>query len=98
MYAENEGSFDFAFVDADKINYNNYHERILKLLKVNGIVVYDNTLYFGMVIQPEASILDRFKEGRASFRKFNELLAADHRVEISMVPIGDGLTICRRLC
>ncbi|KAJ0751662.1 putative class I-like SAM-dependent O-methyltransferase [Helianthus annuus] len=51
-----------------------------------------------MVIQPEASILDRFKEGRASFRKFNELLAADHRVEISMVPLGDGLTICRRLC
>ncbi|XP_050120174.1 norbelladine 4'-O-methyltransferase 2-like [Malus sylvestris] len=42
---ENEGSFDFAFIDADKVNYWNYHERLMKLLKVGGIVVYDNTLW-----------------------------------------------------
>ncbi|KAK9073722.1 hypothetical protein SSX86_006316 [Deinandra increscens subsp. villosa] len=94
---DNEGSFDFAFVDADKINYINYHERIMKLLKVNGIVVYDNTLWFGSVAQPEPLVLDEFKEGRVSTIKFNKSLAADPRIEISMVPLGDGLTICKRL-
>ncbi|KAI7751644.1 hypothetical protein M8C21_005053 [Ambrosia artemisiifolia] len=94
---ENEGSFDFAFVDADKINYINYHERIMKLLKVNGIMVYDNTLWFGSVAQPESSVLDEFKKGRVSTIEFNKSLAADPRIETSMVPLGDGLTICRRL-
>ncbi|KAG6658324.1 hypothetical protein CIPAW_04G153000 [Carya illinoinensis] len=50
---ENEGSFDFAFVDADKANNWNYHERMMKLLKVGGVVVYDNTLWSGTVIMPD---------------------------------------------
>ncbi|KAI3671049.1 hypothetical protein L1987_64587 [Smallanthus sonchifolius] len=94
---DNEGSFDFVFVDADKINYINYHERVMKLVKVNGIVVYDNTLWLGTVAQPEASVIDDLKEGRVSTIKFNKSLAADPRIEISMVPLGDGLTICRRV-
>ncbi|KAL8209314.1 hypothetical protein R6Q57_006046 [Mikania cordata] len=94
---ENEGSFDFAFVDADKINYINYHERIMKLVRVNGIVAYDNTLWFGSVAQHESSVLDEFKEGRVSTIKFNKSLASDPRIDISTVPLGDGLTICRRL-
>ncbi|GKA71199.1 probable caffeoyl-CoA O-methyltransferase isoform X2 [Tanacetum coccineum] len=87
---KNEGSFDYAFVDAEKINYINYHERIMKLVKVNGIVVYDNTLWFGMVLK-------EFKEGRASTIEFNKSLAADPRIHISTVPLGDGITIHRRL-
>ncbi|XP_076904118.1 putative caffeoyl-CoA O-methyltransferase At4g26220 [Bidens hawaiensis] len=93
----NEGSFDFAFVDADKNNYVNYHERVMKLVKVNGIVVYDNTLWLGTVVQPESSLNDYFKEGRERIIKFNKSLAADPRIDISIVPLGDGLTICRRL-
>ncbi|XP_076923553.1 putative caffeoyl-CoA O-methyltransferase At4g26220 [Bidens hawaiensis] len=95
---DNEGSFDFAFVDADKINYTNYHERLMRLLKVNGIVVYDNTLWFGSVAQAESSTDDRYKEGRMNTIKFNKSLALDPRVDISLVPLGDGITICRRLC
>ncbi|KAF5788716.1 putative caffeoyl-CoA O-methyltransferase [Helianthus annuus] len=94
---DNEGSFDFAYVDADKINYINYHERLMKLLKVNGIVVYDNTLWFGSVAQPESSVLDEFKEGRVNTINFNKSLADDPRTNITMVPLGDGITICRRL-
>ncbi|KAJ0709830.1 putative caffeoyl-CoA O-methyltransferase [Helianthus annuus] len=94
---DNEGSFDFAFVDADKINYINYHERIMKLLKVNGIMVYDNTLWLGSVARPESSVPNFLREGRMSTIQFNKSLAADPRIEISTVPLGDGLTICRRL-
>ncbi|PWA79755.1 O-methyltransferase, family 3, S-adenosyl-L-methionine-dependent methyltransferase [Artemisia annua] len=94
----NEGSFDYAFVDADKINYINYHERLMKLVKVNGIVVYDNTLWFGSVAQPEDMVLNEFKEGRVRTIEFNKSLVTDPRVDISMVPLGDGITICRRLC
>ncbi|XP_076923554.1 putative caffeoyl-CoA O-methyltransferase At4g26220 [Bidens hawaiensis] len=93
----NEESFDFAFVDADKINYIHYHERIMKLVKVNRIVVYDNTLWSGTIAQPESSVNDYFKEGRISMIKLNKSLAADPRIDISMAPLGDDLTICRRV-
>lgn len=69
----------------------------MKLVKVNGIVAYDNTLWFGSVAQPESLVLDEFKEGRVSTIEFNKSLAADPRIEVTMVPLGDGLTICRRI-
>jgi len=94
---ENEGSFDFAYVDADKINFLNYHERLLKLLKVGGIVAYDNTLWGGSVVLPEESLAEWMKPGRPWTLKFNKALAADPRVEISLTPMGDGCTICRRI-
>ncbi|XP_071729466.1 probable caffeoyl-CoA O-methyltransferase At4g26220 [Rutidosis leptorrhynchoides] len=95
---DNEGSFDYAFVDADKANYINYHEKIMKLLKVNGIVVYDNTLWFGSVAQPEDKVVDDYvREWRGTVIQFNKTLAADPRIETSVVPLGDGMTICRRL-
>ncbi|KAI3709616.1 hypothetical protein L2E82_39382 [Cichorium intybus] len=94
---ENEGSFDYAFVDADKSNYINYHELVMKLLKVNGIVVYDNTLWFGTVAQPEDSVPEKLRRVRSATLAFNKSLAVDPRVDISTVPLGDGLTICRRL-
>ncbi|KAL8239913.1 hypothetical protein R6Q59_016480 [Mikania micrantha] len=94
----NEGSFDYVFVDADKINYLNYHEKVMKLVKVNGIIVYDNTLWYGSVVKSDDSVPETLKEGRISVLKFNKSLASDSRVKISMAPLGDGLTICMRVC
>ncbi|KDP33749.1 hypothetical protein JCGZ_07320 [Jatropha curcas] len=95
---ENEGSFDFAFVDADKGNYYNYHERLMKLIKVGGIVVYDNTLWGGTVALPEEAVPQVKRETRKSTLEFNDKVASDPRVEISLAPLGDGITICRRIC
>lgn len=94
---ENKGSFDFAFIDADKVNYWNYHERLMKLLKVGGIVVYDNTLWGGTVVMPEESTPEYMKQGRQATIELNKLLAADARVQISHASLGDGITICRRI-
>lgn len=93
----NENGFDFAFIDADKINYWNYHERLMKLVKVGGIVVYDNTLWEGTVAMPEECTPEALREGRQRTLDLNRLLAADPRVQISLAPLGDGITICRRV-
>ncbi|WMV18034.1 hypothetical protein MTR67_011419 [Solanum verrucosum] len=91
------GSFDFAFVDADKVNYQKYHERLLQLVKVGGIIVYDNTLWFGTVAMPEEFVKEELKPTRFYSIEFNKFLANDDRVQISQVPLGDGITICWRL-
>ncbi|KAI3881765.1 hypothetical protein MKW92_025926 [Papaver armeniacum] len=94
----NEGSFDFAFVDADKQNYVHYHERVLKLVRVGGMILYDNTLWGGTVAWKDDSGLDEFmKEVKDSFVDLNKKLASDSRIQISQLPVGDGLTICMRL-
>ncbi|KAL7189336.1 hypothetical protein ACSBR1_039055 [Camellia fascicularis] len=95
---ENEGAFDFAFVDADKGNYLNYHERLMKLVKVGGLLVYDNTLWGGTVAKPEESVPVYKREWRKATIEFSKSITADHRVEISHVPSGDGVIICRRIC
>ena len=97
MQHGNEGSFDFAFVDADKVNYWNYHERLLKLLKVDGLVVYDNTLRRGFVAIPEALVPEHRKKDIELTIEFNKFLAADPRIQISHASLGDGIIICRRL-
>ncbi|KAL3535654.1 hypothetical protein ACH5RR_004115 [Cinchona calisaya] len=91
-------SFDFAFVDADKENYAKYHEKMLKLVKVGGIIVYDNTLWQGSVVEAEESVREILKESLPYIKEFNKLLAADIRVQICQLASGDGMTICRRLC
>ncbi|XP_004503528.1 probable caffeoyl-CoA O-methyltransferase At4g26220 isoform X1 [Cicer arietinum] len=93
----NEGTFDFAFVDADKNNYWNYHERLIKLIKIGGIVAYDNTLWGGTVALPEIAVLESKREWRRSTLAFNKAISNDSRLEIAHVSIGDGLTICRRV-
>ncbi|WZZ47362.1 hypothetical protein YC2023_043621 [Brassica napus] len=93
----NEGGFDFAFVDADKENYWNYHERLMRLIKVGGIVVYDNTLWGGTVAKPETSTSEWRRGGRKAILELNQKLSADQRVQISHAVLGDGITICRRL-
>ncbi|KAI6681935.1 hypothetical protein NL676_035816 [Syzygium grande] len=94
---DNEGRFDFAFVDADKINYLNYHERLMKLVKVGGLVIYDNTLWRGTVVMPEDAVGEKYKEGRKLLMEFNKLLANDARIQICHASIGDGMMICRRV-
>ncbi|KAJ7959770.1 Caffeoyl-CoA O-methyltransferase [Quillaja saponaria] len=94
---ENVGNFDFAFVDADKVNYGHYHERMMKLLKVGGVVVYDNTLWGGTVVMSDQITPAPMKQGRKLTIEFNKLLAVDPRVQISQAPLGDGITICRRI-
>ncbi|CAL1414213.1 unnamed protein product [Linum trigynum] len=94
----NEGSFDFAFVDADKNNYGNYHERLMKLVKIGGVIVYDNVLWGGTVASPDGDgVPDHMKEIMAMAIEFNRRIAGDDRVEICVAPVGDGLTICRRI-
>jgi predicted O-methyltransferase YrrM len=82
------GAFDFAFIDADKENYWNYYERCLKLVRRGGLIAIDNTLWYGRVIDRR----DRTADTRA-IRAFNRKLHRDRRVELSLVPIGDGLTL-----
>ena len=81
-------SFDFAFIDADKRNYENYYERALKLLRSGGLIAIDNVLWSGRV----ADDLDRDKRTIA-IRDFNQKLHQDSRVQISVIPIADGLTL-----
>ncbi|CAI0543755.1 unnamed protein product [Linum tenue] len=93
----NEGSYDFAYVDADKLNYWNYHERLMKLVKVGGIIVYDNTLWGGSVAADPATVGHRGGAVTQSTIQFNKSIAADPRVDISLAPLGDGITVCRRI-
>ncbi|CAD6266172.1 unnamed protein product [Miscanthus lutarioriparius] len=85
-------SYDFAFVDADKRMYEEYFELLLKLVRVGGLIVMDNVLWYGRVADP---LVDDPKT--ISIRNFNKKVLEDKRVDISMVPIGDGMTICRKL-
>ncbi|KAK0571196.1 hypothetical protein LWI29_012316 [Acer saccharum] len=95
---EKEGSFDYAFVDADKENYWNYHERLMKLLKVGGVVIYDNTLWGGTVAMScEEEVPEIYKSTWKPILELNKLLAEDPRVQLSHIPLGDGITICRRI-
>ncbi|GFP88380.1 flavonoid 3' 5'-methyltransferase [Phtheirospermum japonicum] len=96
-----EGTFDFAFVDADKPNYINYHEVLLKLVKVGGIIAYDNTLWAGTVALVEKDLshelIEKIGENRVHIKNLNAFLADDQRIELAHISIGDGLSLCRRL-
>lgn len=87
---ENElkDSFDFAFIDADKTNYKNYYERALALVRPGGLIAIDNTLWGGSVIDENDKTDDT-----VAIREFNAAVHADERVDISLLPIGDGLTL-----
>ena len=85
------GTFDFAFIDADKAGYDAYYERILTLLRPGGLVSVDNVLWSGRVIDTAKQDSDT-----RAIRAFNEKIHADPRVSLSLVPIGDGLTLARK--
>ena len=85
------GYFDMAFVDADKTNYLNYYERCLTLLRRGGLLLFDNTLWDGAVADPGVQ-----DDDTRALRELNDTLHKDERVSISLVPIGDGLTLARK--
>jgi predicted O-methyltransferase YrrM len=86
------GSFDFAFIDADKENYLDYYERALELLRPGGMFVADNVLWHERVID-----LSDQTPGTLAIREFNSYLYGDERIELSIVPLGDGLTLALKL-
>lgn len=88
---EQEETFDFFFIDADKENYDGYYERGLSLLRSGGLIAIDNVFWGGRVADRRV----RDKETR-SIRNLNKKIQADERVDVSIVPIGDGLTLARK--
>jgi caffeoyl-CoA O-methyltransferase len=81
--------FDFAFIDADKANYEGYYEYALELVRPGGLIAIDNVLWHGRVIDPQANDADTL-----AIRGLNKKLLGDSRINLSMLPISDGLTLC----
>jgi len=81
-------TFDFAFVDADKANYSNYYDRALKLLRPGGLMAIDNVLWSGRVADIQST--DKIVQ---TMRIFNQKVAHDDRVQVSLLPLGDGITL-----
>ena len=89
LISEDEtGSFDLAFIDADKRNYENYYERALRLLRPGGLILIDNVLWSGKVVDP--TITDKQTQ---AIREFNQKLHQDSRISLSLIAIADGLTL-----
>jgi predicted O-methyltransferase YrrM len=88
LAAGEAGTFDFAFIDADKGNYENYYERSLELIRPGGLIAIDNVLWSGKVADPELQDNQTNK-----IRAFNRKLHQDSRITLSLVPIADGLTL-----
>jgi predicted O-methyltransferase YrrM len=86
--AGESGSFDFAFIDADKLNTQHYYEFCLRLIRPGGLIAVDNVLQHGAIVKPEVST-----PSVEAMRRFNDMLYRDRRVEISMLTIADGLTL-----
>ena len=84
------GRFDFAFIDADKTGYDAYYEHCLQLLRPGGLIAIDNTLWGGAVARPADSA------DTAALQALNDKLHRDERIDLSLLPIGDGLTLARK--
>ena len=89
--AHGAGSFDLGFIDADKRAYREYYEALLELVRPGGLIIVDNVLWYGKVA--DAEVNDKQTE---AIRAFNEFVAGDERVSYSMIPVGDGLSFCRK--
>ncbi|EFJ49610.1 hypothetical protein VOLCADRAFT_59153, partial [Volvox carteri f. nagariensis] len=84
-------SYDMAFIDADKRSYDKYYEILLQLVRPGGLIAIDNTLFYGRVVEPQAN-----DKAAMALQQLNAKLLSDPRVTMSLVPIGDGMTLCRR--
>jgi caffeoyl-CoA O-methyltransferase len=91
MIQSGEGPFDLAFIDADKSNYDGYYERVLKLLRVGGLVALDNMLWSGAVANPKITDADT-----SALRALNAKIHADARVDMALATIGDGVMLARK--
>ncbi|HJU70918.1 MAG TPA: class I SAM-dependent methyltransferase [Paucimonas sp.] len=91
LLAEGEaGRFDFAFIDADKTGYDAYYERCLALLRAGGVIAIDNVLWDGKVAHPAQD------DDTAAIQALNRKLHADARIDLALLPLGDGLTLARK--
>jgi predicted O-methyltransferase YrrM len=86
--AGEEGTFDFGFIDGDKANYQSYYEHVIALLRTGGLLLIDNVLWGGSVANP-----DKTDEDTEAIRALNTFVHHDDRVSLSMLPVGDGLTL-----
>ena len=85
-------TFDLIFIDADKMNYKKYYENSLNLLNLGGLIIIDNVLWHGEVVDKNND--DKFT---LNIKDFNNYIAKDERVEKLIIPLGDGMTICRKI-
>jgi predicted O-methyltransferase YrrM len=88
---EQDGRFDLIFIDADKANYPAYFEHALRLLRPGGLVLFDNTLWSGRVLEAAPDSADT-----RAIQALNLALRDDARIDLSLLPLGDGLTLCRK--
>jgi caffeoyl-CoA O-methyltransferase len=86
-----DGAYDFAFIDADKVGYPAYYEECLRLIRANGLIMLDNTLREGTVLDPPEG-----DQGTAVIVELNDRIAADGRVDVAMLGIADGITLARK--
>lgn len=91
LIAAGDGEYDFAYIDADKANYEAYYERILRLLRTGGLICIDNVLWGGDVADPKENDADT-----VALRNLNAKIGRDERVDASLLTIGDGLTVARK--
>ncbi len=85
------GSFDLIFIDADKANYPAYYQQSLRLLRAGGLILFDNTLWSGRVLEAAPESADT-----RAIQALNLMLRDDARIDLSLLPLGDGLTLCRK--
>ena len=89
---KNNKKFDIVFIDADKENYKNYYDQSLDLIEKNGLIIIDNVLWHGEVVDPNKK--DKIT---TIIREFNSYISSDKRIENIIIPVGDGLAVCRKL-
>ena len=89
---ENKKKFDMVFIDANKENYKNYYNLSLELINQNGYIIIDNVLWKGEVADPNIN-----DELTSNIREFNSFIRKDDRIEKTILPLGDGITICRKI-
>ena len=90
--AFNNKKFDMVFIDADKMNYKEYYEKSLNLINKGGLIIIDNVLWHGEVVDEKNN--DKFT---IKIKEFNKYVSEDERVEQIIIPLGDGMTVCRKL-
>ena len=92
LSALNKKKFDMVFIDADKMNYKEYYEKSLNLINKGGLIIIDNVLWHGEVVDEKNN--DKFT---IKIKEFNKYVSEDKRVEQIIIPLGDGMTVCRKL-
>ena len=92
LSALNNKKFDMVFIDADKMNYKEYYEKSINLINKDGLIIIDNVLWHGEVVDEKKN--DKFT---IKIKEFNKYISEDERVEQIIIPLGDGMTVCRKL-